>query len=460
MMPTVEAVDDDEIVVEADPFLLRLQPKPKDFSLQMKVTVLWTVENIVRQYFEDMYGDSDETLFIGAGITGLSVINEDEEAFETIKFLGGAVAFHPSSPLLPNSTAVQSSIRDALQESVVLEKLGIYFPSVTKVDYVPLVLGNRGNFGYGVPDEEDSLSSNDNSLDDSASEKPVPPKPLPEVTRSSLDDEEDEDERGITTEENQIAEAQTTSQTYSAGNSKKTTIGLSTGVALGGAIIVLLIALLFESRRRRMDNWRESGRDSPPSQEDKAGKEKPASSMAPRYYIEDDSEGALRLPRIWGVSPSQRMDSGTTPGSSDVSNEGDSVQDILTCTSMDRRSIQNVESFEHQKRLVDTLKKEMMASNAEVHPYMQDTHLDNTEPCALSPTDLSAAALENTTPSRPVPNWTSPSDSSFTGSGSGYDSPSSPLRAIMGSLRMSSRQKTSSSRRSRRPFQEPAAVEL
>jgi hypothetical protein len=448
------AQDDEEIVVEADPFLLRLAPKPEDFSLQMKVTVLWTVENIVRQYFEDLYRDSDETLFVGAGITGLSVVNEDVETYETIKFLGGAVAFHPSSVTTPNRTEVQSSIKESLKESVVKEKLGIYFPSVTNVDYIPLSLGNRG-FGYGQSTVGEETPSD--TAQEEASEKP---KPLQVPEGDPADDSEQliTDPSGV-----KVNAIQSQANTLSAENARKTTIGLSAGVAIGGAIIVLLIALLFESRRRRMHNWRDSARDNPSElslEEDRAKKDKP--STGGRYYVEDDQEASLRLPRIWGVSPSQPMDSGTTR-SSDVSlsNEGDSVQDILTCTSMDRRGIQNVESFEHQKRLVDTLKKEMMASNAEVHPYMQATHLDNTEPCALSPTDLSAAALQKNSTSRPVPTWHPPSDSSFTGSerGSGYDSPTSPFRAMMSALSLSSMMSTSSRSQHQRSY-EPDSAEL
>jgi hypothetical protein len=452
------AQDDDEIIVEADPFLLRLSPKPDDFSLQMKVTVLWTVENIVRQYFEELFRDSEETLFIGAGITGLSVVNEDVDTYETIKFLGGAVAFHPSSAITPNSTEIQAAIEDSLQESVVMEKLGIYFPSVTKVDYIPLSLGNRGSFGYGqsTVQEQEPSDTTSNGFQQEPSEKPPAIKPLPEV------EPVDGSTEGSGVQVNAI---QSQENTLSAENSRKTTIGLSVGVALGGAIIVLLVALLFESRRRRMDNWRDSARDNSSDlslDEGMAKKDKPLASAGRRYYVDDDQEASLRLPRIWGVSPSQPMDSGTTR-SSDVSgsNEGDSVQDILTCTSMDRRGIQNVESFEHQKRLVDTLKKEMMASNAEVHPYMQATHLDNTEPCALSPTDLSAAALQENMTSRPVPTWHPPSDSSFTtGSerGSGYDSPSSPFRTMMSRLSLSSLM--SNTPRSHHSPYEPDSAEL
>jgi hypothetical protein len=454
---TVGAQDGDQIVVEADPFLLRMAPKPEDFSLQMKVTVLWTVENIVRQYFEDLYRDSDETLFIGAGITGLSVVDEAVEEYETIKFLGGAVAFHPSSKSTPNRTEIQASIMDSLKESVVVEKLGIYFPSVSKVDYIPLSIGNRG-FGYGQSTLEELEPPNIGASQEEPTEKPPVTKPSPEVEPADGRDETYTDPSGV-----QINAIESQENSLSASNASKTTIGLSAGVALGGAIIVLLIALLLESRRRRMKNWRDSARGNPSDlslEGDRAKKNKP--STGARYYVEDDQEASIRLPRIWGVSPSQPMDSGTS-GSSDLSasNEENSVQDILTCTSMDRRGIQNVESFEHQKRLVDTLKKEMMASNAEFHPYMQATHLDNTEPCALSPTDLSAAALQKNATSRAVPTWFPPSESSFTASanGSGNDSPSSSLRAMMRALSLSSMMSSSTSRSHRSPY-EPESAEL
>lgn len=439
---------DEEIVVEADPFLLRIAPKPQDFSLEKRVTILWTVENIVREFFEEKFKESRETLYIGAGITGLSLVPPDENTttYETIKFLGGAVAFHPASSVTPTKRELQTSIKESLRQDGVKARLGMYFPGIQQVIYVPLVLGNRG---FAVEEEqlEEQLSSNDN-LDELSENPGAGTKPTPDKTNGI--DTPTGGDRGIAGIQN--------SSFSGSGNSRKRTVGLSTGVALGGAIIVLLIALLIESRRRRMDQWRESGRGgtSLELEDENASKAKSQPHGVSNYYMDDEQETTLRLPRIWGVSPSQRMDARTTPGSSDMSasNEG---EDILTCTSVDRRSIRNVESFEHQKRLVDTLKKEMMASNAEIHPYMQDTHLDNTEPCALSPTDLSAAALQNEVLTRPVSTWHAPSDSSFTGSGSGsgYDSPSSPLRGrMLGALQqLSLRPKdASSSSRLRSPY--------
>jgi len=462
VIATVESQStDEEIVVEADPFLLRIAPKPRDLSLEKRVTVLWTVENIVREFFEDKYKDSEETLYIGAGITGLSLVPPDENttAFETIKFLGGAVAFHPASRITPNKAELQGSIKEALRQDGVKTRLRMYFPSVQQVIYVPLVLGNRG---FAVQEEDLLPEYNSNDNLDEPYEKPVVIN-KPSTSSEKLDIEED----GTSDRDVNAVQGSSVSYNNAVGNSRKTTVGLATGVALGGAIIVLLVALLIESRRRRMDFWREpsSPSSSEGGGENNTKKEKASTQAAPdKYYMDDEQETTLRLPRIWGVSPSQRMESRTTPGSSDISasNEGDSIQEILTCTSMDRRSIRNVESFEHQKRLVDTLKKEMMASNAEIHPYMLPTSIDNTEPCALSPTDLSAAALENEALTRPVSTWHAPSDSSFTGSGSGsgYDSPSSPLGAMMGALHLSSRQsKPSSSRRLRSPY-EPDRGEL
>lgn len=443
---------DEEMVVEADPFLLRIAPKPNDLSLEKRVAVLWTVENIVREYFEEKYKDSDDTLYIRAGITGLSLVAPDDgdtTNYESIKFLGGAVAFHPASRVTPNRNELQSSIKAALKQDGVKTRLRMYFPGVQQVDYVPLILGNRG---FAV--EEEPLVQSNDSKDEPIGKPAV-------ITTKPATSSEKLDIQGDGASDRDVNAVQGSSLSYnSAGDSRKTTVGLATGVALGGAIIVLLVALLIESRRRRMDFWREPG--SPSSleggNEDMTKKENGAkqAATAEKYYMDDEQETTLRLPRIWGVSPSQRMESRNTVGSSDVSgsNEGDSIQEILTCTSMDRRSIRNVESFEHQKRLVDTLKKEMMASNAEIHPYMLPTSIDNTEPCALSPTDLSAAALENEALTRPVSAWHAPSDSSFTGSGSGsgYDSPSSPLRAMMGTLQLSSRHSKPSSSRLRNPY--------
>lgn len=444
---------DEEIVVEADPFLLRIFPKPDDFSLEKRVTVLWTVENIVREYFEEEFEDSSETLYIGSGITGLSLVPPDEDTtdYETIKFLGGAVAFHPASTVTPSKNDLQKSIRQALRQDSVKTRLNIYFPDLQQVVYVPLVLGNRGfAVEEEVVEEEvvEEISGNDNM--GVSQEKPEDVKLTPNEFEGS--DPNDANDR-------EVAGFQSSSNSNGRNNAKKTTIGLSAGVAMGGAVIVLLIALLIESQRRRMELWREGGRSCASSidglSEEKPAKkmEKSTSQLTSNYYADDEQETTLRLPRIWGVSPTQRMGSGTAR-SSDVSASLEG-EDILTCTSVDRRSIRNVESFEHQKRLVDTLKKEMMASNAEIHPYMQDTHLDQTEPCALSPTDLSAAALENQVLTQPVSTWHAPSDSSFTGSGSGasgYDSPSSPLQAMMGALRKSSGSKDTPSRGKRSQY--------
>ena len=406
-MATTTKAQDDDTVLPIDRFLLRLGPRNSEFDLQEKVTVLWTIENLVREYFEDLYDGSSQTFFEGAGITGLSVVPPAEETanYETIKFLGGAVTFNAESTTTPTDSQIQSSIQSALDPTVVIERLSMYFPELTTAVFVPLELGNRG-FGYSQPTDN---TSNDSGVNESYDKPKTPVAPSGGLG-------------------NQVDAAEASTSTVSGNSRSSTTIGLSTGVALGGAIIVLLVGLLLQSRRRRMDSWRESGveEDSVGSVElDLAKKPKPSIKV----YTEDEQEPSLRLPRLWGVQPSRPMDSGTSPGSSNMS-AGDSIQEILTCTSMDRRSLQNVESFEHQKRLVDTLKKEMMASNTEIHPYMQTTHLDNTEPCALSPTDLSAAALENQ-----VPTWRAPSDdaSSITGSGSGYDSPTSasPLRIMM-----------------------------
>lgn len=395
---------DDDTTMSIDRFLLRLGPRDTEFDLQEKVTILWTIENLVREYFEDEYSESSQTFFESAGITGLSVVPPADETadYETVKILGGAVTFRSDSTATPTNSQIQSAVESALEPTVVIDRLSMYFPELTTAVFLPLELGNRG---FGLQ-PADLAGNNDGGLSESYEKPKTPYKP---------------------SGGNQIDAAE--SSVSSSGSApSNTTIGLSTGVALGGAIIVLLVGLLVKSRQRRMDSWRESGveEDSVGSVElDLAKKPKPAIKV----YTEDEQEPSLRLPRLWGVQPSQPMDSGTSPGSCNLST-GDSVQEILTCTSMDRRSLQNVESFEHQKRLVDTLKKEMMASNAEIHPYMQTTHLDNTEPCALSPTDLSAAALENQ-----VPTWRAPSDdaSSITGSGSGYDSPtsSSPLRIMM-----------------------------
>ena len=428
---TIQAQDEEnETVVSIDRFLLRLGPRTEEFDLQEKVTVLWTIENLVREYFEVLYDGSTETLFEGAGITGLSVVppEEEEANYETIKFLGGAVTFDAESTTTPTDAQMQSLIESALDPDTVIDRLTMYFPELTTAVFVPLELGNRG-FGNSQPEEN---TSNDSSLTESYDK---PKTPVDSSTTSG-----NEDNAGTTGNQVDGVEANPTTSISSNSNSNKTMIGLSTGVAVGGAIIVLLVGLLIESRRRRMDFWRESSRDSDSTgsiQPDMVKKTKPSTKV----YTDDEQEPSLRLPRLWGVTPSRPMDSGTSPGSSD--NGGDSIQEILTCTSMDRRSIQNVESFEHQKRLVDTLKKEMMTSNTEIHPYIQATHLDNTEPCALSPTDLSAAALENDVPSR-VPAWPASSDSSFTGSGSGYDSPTSPLRVMMRNFQLPGRSSRSS----------------
>jgi len=461
-------------VVTIERFLLRLGPKQSDFSLKKKVTVLWTIENLVREYFESLYEGSSDTIFGGAGITGLSVVTPEEEspAYETVKFLGGAVTFDSDSLVTPTQSQLQIYIQDALDPDLVVQRLGVYFPTLDSAAFVPLALGNRG-FGNDLTapaQEEEEPGMSEEEL----YEKPVP-KPVPEESETEAAGEtagnahQEQVDAATTNSDLQANGIQASQATYDDGvDSTKTTVGLSTGVALGGAVILLLIALLVQSRQRRMEFWREC-RDAKSGslslQDDIAKPNSGAASNMERYYMEEEQEPSLRLPRIWGVTPSGRMDAVTTPGSSDfsASNEGDSIQEILTCTSMDRRSIQNVESFEHQKRLVDTLKKEMMASNAEIHPYMQDTHLDNTEPCALSPTDLSAAALENDTSSRPVPTWHAPSDSSFTGSGSGsgYDSPTSPLRVMMRTLQMSAsrHQAQSTSRRNASPY-EADSVEL
>ena len=453
---------ENEIVVPVDRFLLRLGPAQEDFALNEKVTVLWSVENLVREYFEDFYADTPETIFLGAGITGLSVVPPEElpeevaASSETLKFLGGAITFEASSTDVPSKSEVQSLIQDALRPEVVIDRLEMHFPGLNSVVFIPLELGNRG---FGYPGDEDLGYTTPNEDGDG---KPAfatnPPK------ESQTEDNQAEADPPV-----QVDKAQGTNQVQG-NNERKTTLGLATGVVLGGAIIVLLLGLLVQSRKRRMEFWRESRRDNGSIDLDDdvietAHKSSPKGKGA---YLEEEPETALRLPRIWGVVPSPRMEgTGTPPGSSNASQtEGDSVQEILTCTSMDRRSIQNVESFEHQKRLVDTLKKEMMASNAEIHPYMQDTHMDNTEPCALSPTDLSAAALENTSPSRPVPTWHAPSDSSFTGSGSesGYGSPSpSPLRAMMETLQWPSirqQRQTPSSTRVKSPYEASNKAEL
>lgn len=418
--------DEEETVLSIDRFMLRLGPRTEEFDLQEKVTVLWTIENLVREYFENLYDASTDTLFEGAGITGLSVVPAEEETanYETIKFLGGAATFDAASSVTPTSDEIQSFIEAALDPATVIERLTMYFPELTTSVFVPLELGNRG-FGNPAPTASEISSnnnSNDNSEstsseDDNSNGSTLKPK-VPTVPSNS-------------TNSNQVNGIELSNISGNSGGDA-TTIGLSAAVAVGGALIVLLVGLLVHSRKRRMDSWRESSQENSSNdsyEQDTTKKSKQASTT--KVYIDDEQEPSLRLPRMWGVTPSRPMDSGTSPGSS--SNEEDSIQEILTCTSMDRRSIQNVESFEHQKRLVDTLKKEMMASNAEMHPYIVATHhLDSTEPCALSPTDLSAAALENDTPSR-MPVWHAPSDSSFTGSGSGYDSPptSSPLRTMM-----------------------------
>jgi len=429
-----DGVDDDrETVVPIDRFMLRLGPRSTEFDLQEKVTVLWEIENLVREYFEEAFQGSSTTLFEEAGITGLSMVPEedDSELYETVKFLGGAVTFDADSMSVPTSSEVQTLVANALDSDAVIGRLSVSFPELSESTFIPLELGNRG-FGPTAGTTSPNENDGDNTMMPQTYDKPKVPQ-----------------NNTINSEINGAASESISSENVSVG---KTTIGLSAGVALGGAIICLLVGLLLESRRRRMEFWREAGRDSSSSNDADDDEDRNATIIKnpanKGVYAQDEQEPSLRLPRLWGVTPSRPMEAMTSPGSSEMSasnkddEEGDSVQEILTCTSMDRRSIQNVESFEHQKRLVDTLKKEMMASNAEIHPYLQAQNpMDHTEPCALSPTDLSAAALENPTQ---FPFWppaaAAASDAASSISESGGEevvhSSTSPLHIMMRNLQL------------------------
>jgi hypothetical protein len=337
-----------------DAFTITLHPMEEALTTDQASTVRNSVENVLQEFFQSGYSWPQGTAVTYVGLARVLENTLADESSVQVTMDGLIYFTDKSSP--PDEAFLLRVLAKALTPNTLLETL---LPSFPQLETAALDL----HF--------------------------LSPPPTGTPTRDPTEQEEDDP----TTTINGIIKEPTPTESTKSGQ-----IGIIVGGILAGLAFVLFGLLLFSMQMKRSkvtstDHYEDAWKT-------ETVQRRTMAPSPPKTDVTDRSDEDIERPEATSylnlqVGKMQMMDD-------DLSSCLDFNVDDLVCD-FDEAAIQiqphiiavkSVESFEHRRQQQHVLKKDMLDSmNTSLKPHWSQNTNDKTYPCALEPTDVSAATL-------------------------------------------------------------------